>query len=71
MSDKEKEERRVVGRAGNNALASGGLVYASARSAFLRSRTRATALGSPSNLRNWPNMRQAVRRNLRRLLFHS
>ncbi len=34
MSDKEKEERRVVGRAGNNALASGGLVYASARSVF-------------------------------------
>ena len=46
MSDKEKEERRVVGRAGSYANAYGGLV----------TRTRATALGSPSNLRNWPNM---------------
>lgn len=26
------------------------------RTTFLRTRTRATALGSPSNLRNWPNM---------------
>lgn len=30
MSDKEKEERRVVGRAVNSAYAGGGLVYASA-----------------------------------------
>lgn len=30
MSDEEKEERRVVGRAVNNANASGGLVYSSA-----------------------------------------
>lgn len=55
MSDEEKEERRVVGRASHYANANGGLVYSYA-STFLRSRTRATALGSPSRMRNWQNM---------------
>lgn len=38
---------RVVGRSNNNANASGGLVYASA-STHHRTRTRFTALGSPT-----------------------
>lgn len=55
MSDKEKEECRVVGRAHGSAYAHGGLVFSSAAT-FLRTRTRAPARGSPSKVKSLQNM---------------
>lgn len=54
MSDEEKEERRVVGRAAMRMRVAAS--FSRARTTFLRSRTRAPALCSPSRMRNWQNM---------------
>lgn len=54
MSDEEKKERRVVGRASMRLRVAAS--FTRTRAAFLRSRARTAALGSPSRMRNWQNM---------------
>lgn len=66
MSEDEKQERRCVGRSGHNAYAGGGLVY-SMRFTPRRTRTRTTALGSPSNRKRWQNMPESSSQNCLRI----
>lgn len=54
MSDEEKEERRVVGRASMRMRMAAS--FTRSRVTFLRTRARSAALGSPSRMRNWQNM---------------
>lgn len=54
MSDEEKEERRVVGRAAVRVRLAAS--FTRTRTTFLRPRARTSALGSPSRMRNWQNM---------------